>query len=266
VADNSHSENSIDFAEYLFQRGLAPEPKPKPEDKPPPKKPEVKRPDITPLQATIMLAQRGRKEILPKLRELLDKSPELWQHYGSLTLQAQECWIKLIAGKDLYLAESLRLHLDAMRSDLAGPRPTALERILIDRILACHVQVLYFDAHEGQHPGGQNPKLDKYRMLRQDQAHRQFLSAVRTLATVRQLAARTIQVELIHRPADTAPTPSIMPQAYGETTPTYNGPTNRIKDLTNPPPAKPVNGVNGNLNGVNGHARFNNPLEPATAE
>ena len=85
-------------------------------------------------------------------------------------------------------------------SELGGANAGALERILVDRILACHVAVLYFDSHEAQNPGGQNAKLDEYRMKRQDQAHGQFLSAAKTLAIVRQLAAKTIQVELIQRP------------------------------------------------------------------
>ena len=227
-----------------------------------PKEPEAKKLDISPLQATILLAQRGRKEILPKLREALDNSPELWRHFGSLTLQAQASWIHLIAGKDLYLAEALRCHLDSMREDLAGPNASSLERLMVDRILACHVQVLYFEAHEAQNPGGRNPKLDQYLLTRQDQAHRQFLSAVKTLATVRQLAARTIQVELIHTPVGQACTkPIIASPANGDQPGMDNVQTTEPKKM-------PVNGVNRiNGMGMNGHQnRFGSVLEPATAK
>lgn len=210
-----------------------------------PKKQQVKKPNLTPLQATIILARRGNKEILPRLRKVLDNQPELWQHFGNLTLQTQENWLQLIAGKDLYLSESLRRHLDSLRNDLAGPTSNPLERLLIDRILACQVQVLYFDAHEGQNPGGQNLKLDRYRLERQDQAHRQFLSAVKTLATVRQLAAKAIQVELIHRHAVAAPTASLIGGAYGE----QPMPHNRLGGSFDSEPTKPLNG----RNRINGH-------------
>lgn len=160
---------------------------------------------ITPLVATIVLARRGRKEILPKLRQTLDEHPELWSHFGDLCHQSQEIWIRLIANKDLYLLETIRRHLDAMRKELAAASSTPLERLLVDRILATHVQVLYFEACEAQILSGRNPKLDDYRLRRQDQANRQFLTAVKTLAAVRQLMSRTVLVELIPRQAESTP-------------------------------------------------------------
>ncbi len=155
---------------------------------------------VTPLEATIELARRGRKEIIPRLRKVLAEHPELWTHFGDLAVQVREKWLGLIAGKDLYLAECLRLHLDRMRADLAGPNPRPLEQLLINHILGANVRTLYFEALDTQAPQGENVRLAEFRMRRQDQAHRQFLSAVKMLATVRQLAARTIQVELIQRP------------------------------------------------------------------
>jgi hypothetical protein len=160
---------------------------------------EAKKPDISPLEATIMLARRGNKKILPTLRRTLEEHPELWQHFGNLALQAQESWLQLIAGKDLYLSESLRLHLDSMRAELAGQNASPLDKLLVDRILAAHVQVLYFEAVDTADPTGENNRVARFRMDRRDQAHRQFLSAIKMLATVRNLVARTnvIQVELL---------------------------------------------------------------------
>jgi len=129
---------------------------------------------MTPLEATIILARKGNRKILPILRRTLDEHPELWKHFGDLAIQARESWLQLIAGKDLYLAETMRLHLEAMRTELAGPIASPMERLLVDRILACHVAALYFEAVEPSDPGGENGRVAKYRMQRQDQAHRQF--------------------------------------------------------------------------------------------
>ena len=191
---------------------------------------QTRRPTVSRLEAVIELARRGRTDYLPQLRQALDQHPELWMQVGSLTLQAQETWLQLIAGKDLYAAETFRRHLDSMRSELGGASASPLERILIDRILACHVQVLYFESHEAQNPGGQNPKFDKYRAERQNQAHRQFLSAVKMLATVRNLVARTnvIQIELLHPPAASSPVAPSMYMHDGEQANGFSGRVDRF--------------------------------------
>lgn len=151
---------------------------------------------ITPLEATLTLARRGRKEILPRLRQVLDESPELWRHFGNLNLQSQEAWIHLVAGKDLYLIESLRRHLDELRRELAGQGATPLDKLLIDRILACHVQTLFFAAHEANHWDAAMTRLNRYRADRQAQAHKQFLSAIKMLATIRKLIPPQIRVQM----------------------------------------------------------------------
>jgi hypothetical protein len=211
---------------------------------------------ITPLQATVMLARRGQKKILPKLRKVLDEHPEIVSQYGSLTLQVQDNWLQLIAGADLLLSETMRRHLDGMRTELAGPNPSPLDRLLVDRILACHVQVLYFEAMETSDPTAENMRLARYRMDRRDQGHRQFLSAVKMLATVRNLMARTnvIQVEFLHPPVVRSPAAPIVPHANGEQPPVHN----RVMNGFDPEVAKPINRING-------HNRISDLLTPAGA-
>ena len=242
--------------------GLTDEPKPK--AKPVAQQREMKKADVTPLEATLILARKGNTKVLPLLRRALDEHPELWQHYGNLALQSQESWLKLIAGKDLLLAETMRRHLDAMRTELAGPNPKPLDRLLVDRILACHVQVLYFEAAETSDPTAENMRLARYRLDRRDQAHRQFLAAVKTLATVRNLVARTnvIQVELLHPPAAQMSSEPIVHGANGEQ------PVGAGQHLRQAPvngAAKPINRVNGAMNGH--RSRFgHNPAEPISAK
>ena len=146
-----------------------------------------------------------------------------------------------------------------MRSDLAGPSPTTLERLLADRILACHVQVLYFDAMETTDPGAENMRLARYRVERREQAHRQFLSAVKMLATVRNIAARThtIQVELLRRPSIHPVNMPIVGAAYGEQPP-MSGAVMHEPDVR---AAAPLNGKNR----LNGHNRVPEILTPIGA-
>ena len=150
-----------------------------------------------------------------------------------------------------------------MRTELAGSNPSPLDRLLVDRILACHVQVLYFDAMETTDPIAEHMRLARYRMDRRDQAHRQFLSAVKILATVRNLVARTktIQIELLNPPLVHAPAAPIMPVANGEQAEIRNGQAKGGKNRLNAEGTKPVNGVKR----INGHNRISEILTPAGA-
>jgi hypothetical protein len=98
------------------------------------------------LQELVRRAQQGDRSVLPELREALDANPKLWQSYGDLALQAQAIWLDLIAGKDLALQECVLRKLEAMRADLAGPAPTPLEKLLVERVAACWLQTMYADA------------------------------------------------------------------------------------------------------------------------
>jgi hypothetical protein len=201
------------------------------------------KPSITPLEATIILARRGNKKILPRLRQLLHEQPELWQHFGNLASQAQETWLKLIAGDDLYFAETVRLHLDTLRQELIGSGGNPVIHLLADRVLACHLQLLFFEATEGQILDKDNPRLAVFNSKRQDQAHRQYLSAIKMLATVRQMMSKTIHVELLHQPS--APSPvQVELKAHGELPEIETGIVNHFEVPLATQPLRLFNGVN----------------------
>ena len=148
-------------------------------------KPEPRK-SLTPLEANIILARRGNKKVLPRLRRWFDGIPNWWPHFGNLTLQVQGelapacCRKRPLAGRD-YAAAPRR---DA--EGVAGAQPEPLDRLLVDRILACHVEVLYFEAMETTDPTAENMRVARYRMDRGAQAHDSFV-AVKMLATVRNL-------------------------------------------------------------------------------
>ena len=145
-------------------------------------------------------------------------------------MQVQEHWIQLVAGTDLYFSEALRRNLDAMRNELAGPRGTPLERLLIDRILAVYVQTLYLEAQEAQTRESGNVRLARFEMERQNQAHRQLLASIKMLATVCQLTARTntIQVQLLNPPMSQPTQSPIAPAVNSARSEMCNGPKSRF--------------------------------------
>jgi len=138
------------------------------------------------LQHLLARAQRGDLAVLPQLRQVLNERSDIWQHYGDLAWQAEGALIKLIAGKDLLLSESLVRKQAHLKASLAGPSSGSLERALVERVAACSLQVSYFDALFAGAKGTELRQTDALRR-HQDSAHRRYLSAVKTLATVRKL-------------------------------------------------------------------------------
>ena len=77
--------------------------------------------------------------------------------------------------------------MELLRAELLGPTPTPLERLLVERVVACWLQVQDADVRYAQ---AKNPSfaLGDYLQRRMDRAHKRFLTAARTLALVRRLA------------------------------------------------------------------------------
>src|SRR4051794_11445512 len=75
-------------------------------------------------------AEQGDGTALPELRAALDANPWVWDRYGDLAQQSQAAWLRLIAGPDLLLRESVERKAAQLRAELAGPEPSPLERLL----------------------------------------------------------------------------------------------------------------------------------------
>jgi hypothetical protein len=133
-------------------------------------------------------AERGDKTVLPDLRELLDLGPELASVCGDLAKTAERELIGVMAGKDLLMKETVPRKLKAMREELSGPSPTSLEKLLVERVVACwlalqHAELLCTQGSFGRVTVHQ---VELYQR-RLDRAQKRFLSAIRTLAQIRKL-------------------------------------------------------------------------------
>jgi hypothetical protein len=145
-------------------------------------------------------AEQGDYSVLAKLRAALDGDRRLWDHYGDLGAQATGALIKLAAGPNVLLAESLLRKLTALKDELAGPSPSALDRLLAERAVATWLQANYYDGLMAQAAGADEARS---RMLQrqQDAAHRRHLAALKTLAVVGKLLKPAVSpVDLALRP------------------------------------------------------------------
>ena len=159
------------------------------------------------LQSLVKRAEQGDESALPELRAALDANPWIWQRYGDLAQQSQAAWLQLIAGPNLLLRESVERKTEQLRAELAGPGPSPLERLLVERVIACWLQVQYADAAYAQQTSP-SPGQHTAALKRQAGAHQRYLHSIKTLATVRKLLKPALSpVDLALRPiAESRPT------------------------------------------------------------
>ena len=145
-------------------------------------------PDMGRLAELVQRAQQGDLSVLPLLRDALVADPAVWQQYGDLAAQAQEAWLQLLPGTDHLLAESVRLKLGALRHELGAEGASPLEKLLIERIVACWLQTHYADALYAQARGPQSTASVRQELMkRQESSQRRYLAAIKQLALVRKL-------------------------------------------------------------------------------
>jgi len=134
-------------------------------------------------------ANNGDADALKTLRELLDNRPEIWQRVGDLAAHAERLLIDLIAAGNALMAEALRRKLREMRVELLSPTTSLLEKMAVDRVLACWLHVQFVDSIVAKAQGGTITHA-RYQLQRQIAADRRYTAAIKALADLRRLLPR----------------------------------------------------------------------------
>jgi hypothetical protein len=167
---------------------------------PTPPKQDSEDPVLERLRLLVQRAEEGDEAALPELRVALDANPWCWERYGDLGRQAQAAWLELLAGSNLMLKESVGRRAELLREELAGPEPSPLERLLVERVVSCWLQTSYADAAYAQLKGA-SPAQHTAALRRQNSAQNRYLQSVRALVTVRRLLRPGLSpVDLALRP------------------------------------------------------------------
>src|SRR5262245_64262628 len=116
--------------------------------------------------------------------------------YGNLAEQAEQSFIHAAAGDDLLFRESLTRKLQLLREQLAGSSPTPIERLLVERVVACWLQVQDADVRYAQGQRDYTFAQGEYHQRRMDRAHRRYLSAIKAVALIRKLTVPVLQVNI----------------------------------------------------------------------
>src|SRR5438094_26067 len=98
------------------------------------------------LDALVRRAQAGDAGALPRIREVLDRHPEVWQHLGDLSNLVERAWTAVLAAGHPLAAEAMKRAAGEMRAELAGERPGRLERMMVEQVVACWMEAKYLEA------------------------------------------------------------------------------------------------------------------------
>lgn len=138
-------------------------------------------------------AQNGDDAAVPGVRALLKRAPNL--HPIHMTRQAQGTMLRTMFGKDLLAQEAARISLRAMRERLEGPNPTELEKVLVARIVTCHIAVNHAELVFSQNLDTCTLAAAEYLDRRIDRAQRRYLAAVDALARVRKMQLPDVNIQ-----------------------------------------------------------------------
>ncbi|MHB8954172.1 MAG: hypothetical protein ACYC4U_14480 [Pirellulaceae bacterium] len=128
-------------------------------------------------EAIVSAANQGSSEALARLREVLDDNPDLWQSIADLGGHCESILVKLIAGNNVVLRESLSRQVVSLKEELGGSGPGVLKEIAAQRVVNTWLLMSYVDA-VCPVPGS------RAEIQRQEAAHRQYDKAVKGLKAV----------------------------------------------------------------------------------
>ena len=155
----------------------------------------------TRIDKLVVKAEGGDREALQQLQAFEGLSgrhvEELIQRIGNPARRAEKYLIHAITHNDLIAQAGFRRNAEALRGELAGPTPSLLEQLLIDRIVCGWIQVngaqAWCAAEEYKAVGGSAEKALENRLT---QAQRRYLAAIKALVQVRKLLGPHIQVNI----------------------------------------------------------------------
>jgi hypothetical protein len=141
------------------------------------------------LNALIKRAQAGDRSAIPRLREYLRINPQMWRGTGDLAIQSQRAWIDVIAGPDLHLRDCILRRVGELKRELSTESGTALESLLVERIISTYLQVYHAETKEAEFDET-SLRWATFQLKRLDSAHRRHVSSIGALATLRNLMSR----------------------------------------------------------------------------
>jgi hypothetical protein len=155
------------------------------------------------LESLVEAANRGDAASLKTLRRVLDEHPEIWQKVGDLSAQVEGTWIRMATGGHALAAESIRREADRLRCELRGASAPPIEKLLVDQIIACWIQLKHAEVIAGA--GGESSLMqERFHDQRLERAQRRYFGALKMLTQIRRVPLSAL--EPVSSQADPSPT------------------------------------------------------------
>lgn len=146
----------------------------------------------------IRRAEAGDAEALGELTYLHHDIDDIGIDAGDLGARAERAVIRL-ATTTLADDAALARYLAQMRTELDGPAPSPIERLLVDRVVTCWVYLSYLGELWARAMKDGSVATQKLLEHLLDGANRRYLSALKTLAQVRRLIVPVVQLNMANQ-------------------------------------------------------------------
>jgi hypothetical protein len=144
-----------------------------------------------PLETLIKKAQKNDESVMPQLRQFLD-SPSGQSYFLDLAGRVRNALICKFAQSDRLAKELAQREMQQLRVELLGSTPTAIERLLAER-----VAIGWLEVHVAEYRlAACDPEQCQHWQRQVDHAQRRFLAALRLLTAVRRLPRPAVQINV----------------------------------------------------------------------
>lgn len=142
-------------------------------------------------------ARNGDVAAMEQLRPMLLDAESVNRLGGDVAMRSIQFAISRMVGKDLVSEEAIQRKMELLRVELAGPNPTAMERLLAERIVTMW---LHLHRVEGEFAivGDDDPGRAGYYQRAITSAQERYFRAIRELTRQRRAAAPPMQVNIAH--------------------------------------------------------------------
>lgn len=110
--------------------------------------------DLEEFERVVRRANQGSDTALLELREILSNQPAIWKTLSDLGSHVRQQLLQLVAGDNAAILESLELNLGNLSIHLASESnnklPPTIQRLLIDRVLVCWLEIHHCQAQYSQ--------------------------------------------------------------------------------------------------------------------
>jgi len=141
---------------------------------------------------------RADEKAAAELWKLLEANgiAEGFARVSDIAFQAEKSMLGAYGRTDVLGKQMDARRLALLRRELAGPNPTPLEVLLVERIALCWHHLHMCETVVAQNAGTMNLGQAAYQDKRLNSAHKRYLGAIKALAQVRKLQLPNVQVNI----------------------------------------------------------------------